>query len=109
MEQAEVGTLNAPQDTSYNCIYRQFGRSAREKIGWKKAGCESKICRIRINGNDLKGNTFRFLCTKRTEGTCIEMTSSARIAVNRHHRDRVEDKRAGQTYEIRATFPEPLS
>ncbi len=33
-----------------------------------------------IKGNDLKGNTFRFLCTKFTEGASIEAASSVRIA-----------------------------
>jgi hypothetical protein len=72
-----------------------------------KAGREWKISRIKINGNDLKGNTFRFLCTKSTEGTC-KTASSTRTAVNRHL-DGAKDKYAGQTYEMQATFPEPLS
>ena len=34
MEPVEVDTLNTSEDTSYSCIYRQFGRFVRGKIGW---------------------------------------------------------------------------
>ena len=32
-EPVEVGTLSTSEDTSYSCIYRQFGRFVRGKIG----------------------------------------------------------------------------
>jgi hypothetical protein len=46
-----------------------------------KVGCETTRCRLRTKWNDLKGNTFKFLCTKFTEGASIATESSVSAAV----------------------------
>jgi len=58
-----------------------------------------------MKGNDLKANAFRFLCTKFTEGACIETASSARIAALVVIPMEPKDNYAGETYEMKATFP----